>query len=205
MKATSLALLLSISAALRVGATPPPNDDFANRILIESVPAAVAGTTVDATFEPNEPQAPYQMATVWYEWVAPTTGILRVRVTDCTNAMVGTAFCGSSLENLKNIGVVFSVREMNIDVQQGLTYQFRVAADQPTPWPLLDCPFVLRLEYNPPPPNDYFTNRIRLSNAVEKISFRNVAATLESWESALAYGGRTVWYQWQPPTNGVAR
>jgi hypothetical protein len=96
--------------------------------------------------------------------------------------------------------------ERNIDVEAGGTYQFRIKTDQPwTPPPRLDGPFTLRLEYNSAPANDRFTNRIRLTNAVERISFRNVLATLDPGEIPEAFGaGNSVWYEWCAPTSGVA-
>ena len=189
--------------------------DFADRITIPSTPAAVSGTTVDGTLEPNEPQAFHQLSTVWYEWVAPTNGILRIRITDVGVSasgyagviMVGNAFSGNILTNLRFLDGLNSLTftEANIEVQQGAPYQFRVAADQPSPYPRYDTSFTLRLEYNVPPPNDHFTNRIRLTNRAERIEYRAVGATIETGETPIAYSSRSVWYQWRAPESGTVR
>jgi len=207
VKATYVTILFAAAVWAANGA-PPPNDNFASRIVIPSVPAEISGTTIDGTLEPGEPQAYHQLSTVWYEWIALTNGILRVRLTGSSNLMVGTIYSGNALADLSRLDGLSSLNEAveaNVDVQPGVAYQFRIAPDQGTPYPRLDGPFTLRLEYNTPPPNDHFTNRIRLTNRVESVSFRNVAATLEPWETALGTGRRTVWYQWRAPENGTVR
>jgi hypothetical protein len=200
---SSFLLVLAFAA----NAAPPPNDNFANRIVIPSVPADVSGTTVDGSLEPGEPQAYHQLSTVWYEWVAPRTGIVRVRFQQYSNLVpIGIVYPGNALGELRSLDIFTRLDEANIDVQQGAPYQFRIAANQDTPYPRYDGPFTFRLEYNEPPPNDHFTNRIRLTNRFEFISFRNVAATLEPGEMPLvASGGRTVWYQWRAPESGTVR
>ena len=204
------------AAILVAHSAPPPNDNFTNRIVVPSIPAAVTGTTVDGTLEPDEPQVYHELSTVWYEWVAPTNGILRVRITDVGASasgysgviMVGSIFSGNTLTNLTKIdGLSSSIpSEANMEVQKGISYQFRIAPDQGTPYPRNDTSFTLRLEYNVPPPNDYFTNRIRLTNRVEHVEYRAVGATLEPEETPIVYsGGRSVWYQWRAPENGTVR
>jgi hypothetical protein len=196
------ASLMVISAAAALGA--PANDNFSDRILITGVPSVVVGTTIDGTLEEDEPQAFHVLSTVWYQWVALAQGNLRVRITDSSNYMVANIYSGNVLTDLQSVGFFTSGYEANIDVQQGVTYQFRIGPDQSTPFPRLDGPFALRLEYNTAPANDDFANRIRLTNAVERISFRNVLATLEPAETAIpSGGGYSVWYQWQPPVSGT--
>jgi len=194
--------------ALHLELVPPlANDNFADRIVIPSVPANVSGTTVDGTLEPGEPRYPYQQSTVWYEWVAPTNGMLRVRITDTEDLTFGKIFSGNVLTALTDLAViVLPSDEGNVDVQPGVAYQFQIWAYQPEPLPSRDGPFTLRLEYNTPPPNDHFTNRIRLTNRAERIEYRAVGATLEPGETRLNnWGGRTVWYQWRAPESGTVR
>lgn len=54
--------------------TPPPNDDFADAIVLTGSKGDVAGTLVAATAETGEPDVfsnPTPRQTVWYSWVAP--------------------------------------------------------------------------------------------------------------------------------------
>jgi opacity protein-like surface antigen len=92
-------------AAAPAQAAPPPNDAFANAEVLPT-PASVAGTTVDATREPGEPNyddryGVYGQGTVWYSWTAPKTS--RYRVADCgvTNQSAIFVYTGASLAELK--------------------------------------------------------------------------------------------------------
>lgn len=197
-----LAMLLAVGAGTLVAA--PVNDNFADRIVVSSAPVTVVGTTVDGTIEPGEPPAFHILSTVWYEWVAPRPGRVRVRIDGSPNSVVVHMYSGTILDGLERVGWINSNFEGNIDVQEGVAYQFQIGPDQPVPWPRFEGPFTLRLEYNAPPPNDHFTNRIRLTNRIERISFRNVLATLEPGEELLSVGGYSVWYQWRAPETGMA-
>jgi hypothetical protein len=185
----------------------PPNDHFANRINLSGGLVAVDGTTVDATLETGEPQlGMFVISSVWYNWTAPMDGNLRIQLLNTGNYRLGQMYAGTTLTQLQYV-VGFSYNsEANVDVQAGWTYQFRVVTEQPwAPPPLVDGPFTLRLGYNSAPANDHFTNRIRITNAVERISFRNVLATLEPGEISETFGaGNSVWYEWRAPTNGIA-
>lgn len=77
--------VLAVSVALGVGAlvivpsavaAPPANDDFANAQTITGDSGSVAGTNVDATAEPSEPDhAGYPaQASVWYRWTPSADG-----------------------------------------------------------------------------------------------------------------------------------
>ena len=185
--------------------SPPTNDNFADRIIIPSLPAAIRGTTLDATQESGEPPALYQYATVWYEWIAPASGIVRARLADCSSLMVGRVLSGNSLNTLQHVdGIAAEIYgESDINVQQGTAYQFEIWAQQSSPPPpSFDGPFTLRLDYNVPPANDHFTNRMRLTNRVEAVSYRAVGATLEPDETQIG-SGRSVWYQWRAPESGT--
>jgi hypothetical protein len=193
-----------LAANVALGA--PLNDNFADRIVLSGAPVMAAGTTVEGTLEDGEPPVFQMLSTVWYEWVAPAHGSLRVRLLASSDYMFGQMYFGNNLPQLQGYVQFRSGDEANVEVQQGAAYQFRISTAQPQPEPRLDGPFTLRLEYNSAPVNDHFTNRIRLSNAVERISFRNVLASLEDGESPIgsAGGGYSLWYEWRAPASGVA-
>ena len=71
------AFAYSTAVSLRV---TPPNDDFANRILIVGTPATVSGSNVGASKEPGEPDhAGYTGgASVWWTWTAPFSGVVSI-------------------------------------------------------------------------------------------------------------------------------
>jgi hypothetical protein len=94
-----------LTAAAPASAAPPPNDAFASAEVLPT-PASVAGTTVDATREPGEPNyddqyGVYGQGTVWYSWTAPKTS--RYRAADCgvANDSRIFVFTGSSLAELR--------------------------------------------------------------------------------------------------------
>ncbi|HEY5551542.1 MAG TPA: hypothetical protein VIK52_06625, partial [Opitutaceae bacterium] len=65
-----LAFLLSPVAAF---CAPPANDNFADAIVIGPAGGTVAGTNVDATKEPGEPNHHGNLLgkSVWWTWTAP--------------------------------------------------------------------------------------------------------------------------------------
>ncbi len=200
-------LVLQIVFAATVAGGAPINDNFADRIVVTGAPVSVEGTTVDGTLEVGEPQVYHQFSTVWYEWAAPEHGNVRVRfLTSSSTGNFVQMYRGSVLPELHLLAQTGPLQEANVDVVAGAVYQFRISADQYTPFPRLEGPFTLLLDYNAAPVNDHFTNRIRLTNAVERIFFRNLLATLEPGETSVASagGGHSIWYEWQAPASGEA-
>jgi hypothetical protein len=174
------------------------------------VPTNVFGTTVDGTAEPYEPPGYHQLSTVWYQWTPAVAGNVRLRVAFTNDdyiqrLMVMTHFTGDTLSNLTQHSTTFfsGEFEINLPVTAGITNQFRFAPDQEVLFPRSDGPFSFTLEYNTPPPNDHFTNRIRLTNDVELIIYRNVVATTEPGETLNHAGGHSVWYEWTPTSPAI--
>jgi len=65
--------------------TPPANDNFASAVVISSLPFSQAGSTIGAIAEPAEHDAEMLGSgpkdTVWYKYVAPANGRLKVKAT----------------------------------------------------------------------------------------------------------------------------
>ncbi|MBM3878908.1 MAG: hypothetical protein FJ387_04210 [Verrucomicrobia bacterium] len=58
----------------------PANDLFVNRSKLSGISATDSGTTLNATVEPGEPPvAGSSVASIWWEWTAPTDGRLRIQ------------------------------------------------------------------------------------------------------------------------------
>jgi hypothetical protein len=75
------AAIYSSNLVLTVHVPPPPNDQFANRIVLPSDARVVSGTTVGATSDPELELVftfPVGSRTVWYSWTAPMTGLARI-------------------------------------------------------------------------------------------------------------------------------
>jgi hypothetical protein len=57
-------------------ANPPPNDDFADRIVLSGEEVFTCGSNIDATAEPGEPTTGFfpPESSVWWSWTAPASG-----------------------------------------------------------------------------------------------------------------------------------
>src|SRR5262249_17972404 len=142
----------------------PPNDDFANPIMLTGSSLLTTGTTVGASAEIGESVFGWtQYQSIWWAWTAPTNG--RV-VFDSGGAGFFDPFLavysGDSLTNLVLLGWkpyswqfdYFLERLVPIDVHAGVTYHITMAgffgrADE----------VHLRLTFQPAPFNDNFADR----------------------------------------------
>jgi len=148
---------------LKVGYAPPPNDDFAAAQPINRAPASVAGRTVGATREPDEPDhlPPFGgirgERSVWYSWTAPTSG--RVFLNTCTTNIdtILAVYMGGSLASLSQIasnqngdGCAEGSR-LSFNAVEGRDYSIAVATTRSRN----EGSFVLKLDRQPRPTADY--------------------------------------------------
>ena len=126
-------------------AAPPPNDAFAAAQQLPT-PASVAGTTVDATLEPGEPdyenrEQIYGQGSVWYSWTAPKTSRYLIANCGSPDERPILVYTGSSLSELQKqregtvridhgeqLGCPFgdNGKSFVIDAQAGTTYRIVV-------------------------------------------------------------------------------
>ena len=117
----------TISAAM----TPPPNDHFANRSLLEGTEVDIWATNVNATIEPLEAweadaSSPDLAHTVWWTWTAPTNGLVVISVQDSSFEAYTRIYRGDSLSSLKqDFPDKNSGRQIQADVEMG-----RVSAEE---------------------------------------------------------------------------
>lgn len=121
--------------------TPPANDDFADAVVIASVPFSQSGTTVDATCEPAEHDSGWlglgPKDTVWYKFDPPGNGQYKVWAqcdSDNLDAYVHySVWRGTTLDNLvaldptwemgnKGWGDFFDTEQENKD--RGLVFEY---------------------------------------------------------------------------------
>ncbi len=81
--------------------TAPANDNFANAVALSSL-AAVAGTTVAATYESGEPNhaSSGAAASIWYSWTAPDDGTLDLKTEGSSYDTLLAAYSGSAVSDL---------------------------------------------------------------------------------------------------------
>ncbi len=186
---------------------PPPNDMFANRILLSGTNVSVAGSNLGATAEGGEPTL-LGWKSVWYGWVAEHDGPVSVRI-DGSGASVGLGvFQGASPNTnvLKTVasGMFASTanREVFFLAKAGSEYQVGVGAYNG--W---SGAFVLLL--NQYPTNDSFNNPVILEGTDSQAFGLNFGATAEpgELEHSLVPGEsytNSVWWAWTPASSGSA-
>src|SRR5438128_2690857 len=107
--------------------TPPPNDNFANAVVVTGEAGSVAGTNVGATMEPGEPQHyPSGGRSVWYSWTPPATGLATWRVVGDFDAIYAV-YTGSAVNALTRVaGADYIEHQASFGVLGGTTYHIAV-------------------------------------------------------------------------------
>jgi chitodextrinase len=109
----------------------PPNDDFANRILLSGMFLLTPAYTYDATVEPGENTSPPGSAygSVWWSWVAPASG--KVTIACSRSAADMGVYIGSTLSNLTVIATNVanqSFPQLTFDALHGVEYQIALVS-----------------------------------------------------------------------------
>jgi hypothetical protein len=104
---------------------PPPNDLFANRIVLQGARVAGTGYNLGATAEPGEPDhngfsAPSN--SVWWAWPAPRSGTARLNVQGTTFSPVVAVYTGNSVASLSPVASGLFVTQMDFTAVGGVSY-----------------------------------------------------------------------------------
>ena len=197
----------------------PANDHFVDA---QSLPATGGSMAVDllrATPEPGEPPLDWEsgrpLGSLWYEWTAPSTELVRFSVTSASKESMGAyldVYQGGRLGGLDHI-VSNWRREYAVTTegdsvlrtifvsavffaQAGETYRVRVAHGGHS------VPLVLRWRQGPRPENDDFVDAERLTGTEGSVDGDNSGATLEAGELVGPLAAST-WYRWTAPEDGA--
>lgn len=113
--------------------SPPPNDDFANRILLQTGTTQTTGTNRLATLESGEPLYPRVAGgkSVWWEWASGTTGEVTITTAgssyDTTLAVYsGSPTLGSLVHVDSNDDASGLTSEVTFSVTNGTRYYLQV-------------------------------------------------------------------------------
>jgi hypothetical protein len=196
-------LLLSPSAG-----AAPPNDDFANAVTLDGLPAEGTGSNAGATREVGEPNHNGYggQQSIWFKWTAPTDAGVTLSGSNCAPPFedpvgvqqVMAVYVGSSVDGLVRVA--------------GQNEPFRATAGQ-VYWIAVDTPpdrppdFQICVRLLTGPPNDDFGRATPLEgfpvSAKQMIPnvvtfYRNGGATREADEPFHGGGmaGGSVWYRW---------
>jgi hypothetical protein len=184
-----------------VHAAAPPNDHFTNRFALSGALVITNVSISQATLEPGEPAgASNVLSTVWFEWTAPSQGVVKITADATANIHV---FRGTTLATLIRMFSDYPSPSpyFTLFAEAGEKYQIRLSPQFTQSLPPID----LRIELFGTPPNDHFASRTALVGSNILASGSNfVAASHEPDEPHLLGGlGRTVWWTWTAPTSGV--
>jgi hypothetical protein len=211
-QADSGGIVLNLASVDTTAATPPANDNFAQRIGFFGQTNQVSVSTANATLETNEPLHAGDAGgrSVWWSWIAPISGAVTLTTTNSTFDTLLSVYTGTNLTNLTLVAENDDLDAANGVFKAGLTfqavagvgYQFAVdglAGDSGTAVLDLSQP-------TPPAPggNDQFVNRFLITGQTNTVTGANTNATKEVGELNHAGnpGGRSVWWRWVAPAAG---
>ena len=210
----SIAGEVALSVAYEsVFAPSPPNDLFANRTLIRSVPARFEVETLGATVENLEPVVGGRPGghSVWWEWVAPAAGRIEVttkdpRSTPCSGCILPripascpryrcwaptTTRLGGAHQPRSGTGEVGADRVRGRGrLRRRLGFGSASLAFTPEPEVL-------------PPPNDAFSNALWIVGESVLESGTLLGSTRETDEQ-LPLAQTSVWWRWTAPRSALA-
>jgi hypothetical protein len=188
----------------------PANDNFADRITLTGTSFSATVDNTEATLEAGEAAIYTENAlkhSVWYEWVAPSDGVLNLDTllsagNDDTMVYV---FTGASLAALTFIGFnddtwidYYSV--LNIPVIEGVSYKIAVGGyNSPVGSITLRGSITTKLA------NDDLADTEVISSLPADIDGSTLCASYEQWErdEYLENGCGSVWYEYTPAGDGV--
>ncbi len=193
------------------------NDQFANRIPLTGRRISFSANLDLTTAEPNEPPfSPNNLDhTAWWTWTAPVSGPVRIRQTPngtsfgsgltlTTPLRVGV-FRGTNLSpDMAQVseGTIDRSSELTFPANTGESFQIRVGAS----YQGLFFPSTLELISEASPANDNFADRQTIPTGGGSIPGWNIGSSREFKEPShrSQFGGRSVWYRWQPTESGTA-
>jgi hypothetical protein len=187
---------------LNPAAPPISNDAFAAATPLAGATAEVAGSTVAATLEADEPYhtgSGSQGGSAWWSWTAPATGAVEVLATASSPPHLAI-YQGVELKALQL--VASGSGSCRFQASSGTTYRIAASATSST-----GLPFALKLQAaGDTPANDGFADAPAL-DPEGRVTGTLAGASREigeSWHGANPVV-QTVWYRWTAPAGGRAR
>ena len=210
--AITVGAVLAFSSAAAQTVPPPPNDNFANAMVLTG--QAVSSTPVNVASATREglERSDTENQTVWYSWVAPQDGIVTITTAGTNYNNHLAVFNGSTLANLVAIveadgGYTASV---TFHVKAGFDYFISIGLGDNGYFPgetavlninnkptTITAPSVVAA---PAGGNDNFANAVALPGATVSGFTYPAEASREGQEPSYT-GNNTVWWTWTAPTD----
>ncbi len=201
---------------LETSLTPPPNDNFSNRVSLPSLNGSSWGfpavlSTFSATREGTEPLHAGNSGgkSVWFYWQAPDNGIVNLSTHGSSYDTLLAVYTGTSLNALTPVAANDDGENNDgssttgFSVTAGTTYSIAVDGYNGAGGILQ-----LTLTFSAGatgPANDSGSNAIQITGASASVTGSNIGATKTGMEPDHAdnAGGKSVWWYWTAPANGV--
>jgi subtilisin family serine protease len=195
---------LNVFAALTSTSNRPANDDFASRVRYTNDNLFLRTSNAGATAEPGETPladaAP--AATLWWEWVAPSTGTVSVDTSGSGYDTVLAVYTGTALGALTTVATnddepSAATSRVTFTAQAGVTYQIAVGGKNgQTGLTILNVGTI--------PANDSFATPLVLSGQSLHLTATNLHSSREAGEPRIGNfrGSTSLWYRWTAPRTG---
>ena len=189
----------------------PTNDNFANAIVVDSLPFNYTEFNNCATKQSGEPNHLGSSGghSVWFSWTPASnqTAVINTKRSDFDTVLA--VYTGNAVNSLTLVA-------SNDDIVQGVYLQSQVsfAAVAGTTYHIAVDGYYSASETDSavgtvvlnvdPPGNDDFTNAFALAGVSGTTNGYNFNASKEAYEPAHAYdvGGHSIWYTWVAPATG---
>jgi len=189
------------AVTLRLRFLPSPvNDHFTNRTVFAGISNTVSGNFQGASKEPDEFYTGGIGVSVWWSWVAPSNGVVKLESLGSGFPTYLDVYTGNSLTNLVQRSVGYDW--VTFEASAGSSYQIRLGSDGVVGF---GGSYLLSLHQLPPPLNDAFSNRIRLIGTPAVVTGDTLGATFEPGEPGHGTARRSAWWSWTAPRNGSVR
>jgi hypothetical protein len=181
------------------------NDAFANRATITTPGYHFTGVNYGAASEPGEPlPAVNDINTLWWDFVAPSDGVLSLTVSAPVFKPVLTVYAGASFGAMTPViaqGSIYPLASVNYFVQGGQDYSVQLAASGTNSGQIaLDAQFNGQ---SLTPTNDMFSSSAPVTGTNISYYGNFTSATSEAGEPA-SPATNTVWISWTAPCTGRA-
>ena len=171
---------------------------------------AVSDPTYEALEALHSPQRKHE--SVWWKWVAPGNGQATIQgdfLQPWPDHLALTLYEGTDLNDLRRVEPMDAnvMRRRWWEVKEGAIYHLAFESSQPTMPGMVNVQgFAFGMRFYAQPGNDVFAERKLLTGERLSVNGHGVLATREFGEPLHAgkYGGRSVWYEWQAPKDGLA-
>lgn len=179
---------------LQGSASPPQNDQFANRQSVSGEVVSTTGSSFDASAEAGEPaHYPGQAATksVWWTWTAPSNARVTINTVGSAFDTLLAVYTGQSLGELALVARDDqsggnNTSQVVFRAVAGTTYQIAVDGSGGAAGAI-----ALNISLNGPE-NDEFDSRIDLGSGIS-VTTNATSTAAAPW----------LWWQWTAPSNGI--